>query len=256
MSELTDMNVIKRMIYNRYRPLTALDAVRKLIRNKEDTAQVFRLLFALRGNSFDRNFKRFSQTSVGQRVLANKEDLVDVLCDRAYLESLPNGSLGRTFLAFMDDCGITPQGLTEAANEAGLGEISIPEDMHRYGMRVRVQHDLWHVVAGYGCDGFGEVCNVAYSYPHTGNIGFMVIAIAGGWNYSKAFPNEPIMAAMWQGLKRGKATKWLPATDWEAMLPLPLSQVRAQLGIKDLPSKYIAAPAAIAQSRAASPVPA
>jgi ubiquinone biosynthesis protein COQ4 len=250
------MNVISRLIYNRYRPLVALDAIRKLIRNKEDTAQVFRLLFALRGNSFDRNFKRFAKSPVGQRVLTNKEDLVHVLCDRAYLESLPAGSLGRTFLAFMDDCGITPQGLTEAANEAGLGEISIPEDMHRYGMRVRVQHDLWHVVAGYGCDGFGEVCNVAFSYPHTGNIGFMVIAIAGGWNYSKAFPNEPIMAAMWQGLKRGRATKWLPATDWEAMLPLPLSAVRAQLNIRDLPSKYIAAPAAIAQSRSASPVPA
>jgi ubiquinone biosynthesis protein COQ4 len=247
------MNVISRMIENRYRPLVALDAIRKLIRDKEDTSQVFRLLYALRGGSFERNFNRFKATDVGKRVLTNRDDLVNVLCDRAYLESLPEGSLGRHFIAFMDDCGITPQGLTEAANEAGLGEITIPEDMKRYGMRIRVQHDLWHVVAGYGCDGFGEVCNVAFSYPHTGNIGFMVIGIAGAWNYAKAFPDEPIMAAMWQGLKRGRATKWLPATDWEAMLPLPLTEVRAQLGIQDLPSKYIAAPLAIAQSRTVSP---
>jgi ubiquinone biosynthesis protein COQ4 len=250
------MNVISSLFRNRYRPLVALDAIRKLIKNKEDTSQVFRLLFALKGGSFERNFERFKKTPVGHRVLLNKQDLVDTLCDRRYLSSLPADSLGAAFLAFMDGCGITPQGLTEAANEAGLGNVVISEDMKRYGMRVRVQHDLWHVVAGYGCDGFGEVCNVAYSYPHTGNIGFMVIAVAGAWNYSKAFPGEPIMAAMWQGLKRGRATRWLPATDWEAMLPLSLADVRAQLGITELPSKYLAAPQAIAQSRTQSPVPA
>ncbi len=253
-AHITNMNVIRSMINNRYRPLVALDAIRKLIQNKEDTSQVFRLLYALRGGSFERNFKRFRTTPVGMRVLANKQDLVDTLCDREYLESLPHGSLGAEFLAFMDDCGITSDGLNEAARDAGLEDIIIPEDMKRYGMRIRVQHDLWHVVAGYGCDGFGETCNVAYSYPHTGNIGFMVIAVAGAWNYSKTFPGEPIMGAMWQGLKRGRATKWLPATDWEAMLPLPLTEVRRQLNIIDHPTKYNAAPNAIAQSRSGSPV--
>ncbi len=250
------MNVISQMIYNRYRPLVALDAIRKLIRNKEDTAQVFRLLVALRGMSFVRNVKRFKASSLGARVLREKRDLVDVLVDRQYLESLPAGSLGREFIAFMDHCGITPEGLSEAAREAGLDEFDLTEDERRYEMRTRVQHDLWHVVGGYGCDGFGEVCNVAFSYPHTGNIGFMVIAIAGGWNYRKAFPGEPIMSAMWQGLKRGRKVKWLPETDWEAMLPLPLSEVRNQLNITDLPTKYLAASRAIQQSYTASPIPA
>ena len=248
------MNVIKQMVFNRYRPLVALDAIRKLIRNKEDTAQVFRLLVALRGMSFVNNVKRFGQTPLGMRVNAEKRDLVDVLTNRAYLESLPGGSLGREFSAFMDGCGITPEGLTEAAREAGLDEYDLTEDERRYEMRVRVQHDLWHVVGGYGCDGFGEVCNVAFSYPHTKNIGFMVIAIAGAWNYRKAFPGEPIMSAMWQGLRRGRATKWLPETDWEAMLPLPLSEVRKALNITDLPTKYLAAPRAIQLSHSVSPV--
>ena len=250
------MNVISQMVFNRYRPLIALDAIRKLIRDKEDTRQVFRLLVALRGMSFVRNVKRFKATPLGARVLREKRDLVDVLVDRPYLEGLPAGSLGREFIAFMDHCGITPEGLTEAAREAGLDEFDLTEDERRYEMRTRVQHDLWHVVGGYGCDGFGEVCNVAFSYPHTGNIGFMVIAIAGGWNYRKAFPGEPIMSAMWQGLKRGRKAKWLPETDWEAMLPLPLADVRKALNITDLPTKYLAAPRAIQQSYTASPIPA
>ena len=248
------MNVIKQMVFNRYRPLIALDAIRKLIRNKEDTAQVFRLLVALRGMSFVKNVKRFGQTPLGMRVNAEKRDLVDVLTNRAYLEGLPDGSLGRAFIAFMDGCGITPEGLTEAAHEAGLDEYELSEDERRYEMRVRVQHDLWHVVGGYGCDGFGEVCNVAFSYPHTKNIGFMVIAIAGAWNYRKAFPREPIMSAMWQGLRRGRAAKWLPETDWEAMLPLSLGEVRRALDITDLPTKYLAAPRAIQLSHSVSPV--
>lgn len=248
------MNVTNELTESRFNPLVALDAIRKLIRDKEDTTQVFRLLAALRGRSFERNFARFSKTAVGARVLANKEDLINVLTNRAYLESLPAGSLGRVFQAFMDDCGITPEGLIQAADDAGLSAFEMSEDMARYESRIRVQHDLWHVVAGYGCDGFGEVCNVAFSYPHTGNIGFMVIAVAGGWNYAKAFPDQKIMGAMWQGLRRGRQTKWLPETDWEAMLPLPLAEVRRQLNIRDLPDKYLAAPNVIAQSRTASPV--
>ena len=56
------MNVISQMIENRYQPLVAFDAIRKLIRNKEDTSQVFRLLVAMRGMSFVRNVKRFAKT--------------------------------------------------------------------------------------------------------------------------------------------------------------------------------------------------
>ena len=247
------VNAIKVFGQHRLRPLVALDAIRRLISNKEDTVQVFRLLTALRGRSFDRNFARFRVSPLGVRVLKNKENLVDILSDRAYLQGLPQGSLGRHFLAFLDGCGITPQGLNEAASKAGTFEELLSEDEVRYARRVRVQHDLWHVIAGYGCDGFGEVCNVAFSYPHTGNIGFMVIAFAGAHNYGKRFRGEPIKAAMWEGYRRGKRAKWLPAVDWAALLPLPLAQARALVGVTDLPSHYIAAPIAIAQSRTMAP---
>ena len=250
------MSVINDLITYRYRPLVALDAIRRLIRNKEDTTQVFRLLKAMSGRSFMNNYERFKKTEMGARVLSQKIDLIDTLTNRSYLESLPAGSLGREFQAFMDDCGITPEGLNEAAREAGLNDEDVPEDFRRYASRVRVQHDLWHVVGGYGCDGFGETCNVAFSYPHTKNPGFMIIAVAGAYNYAKAFKDEPVMAAMWQGLRRGRAAKWLTGTDWEAMMPLPLTEVRKALNITDLPTRYIEAPRAIEQSREMPPVPA
>ncbi len=248
------MNSAGAINQHRFRPFQALDAIRKLIRNKDDTTQVFRLLQALRGWSFERGFRRFKASDVGARVLAQREDLVDVLSNRAYLMSLPAGSLGRTFQDFLDGCGITSKGLNAAAREAGLEDAHMPEDFRRFTIRMRVQHDLWHVVSGYGCEGLGEVCNVALSYPQIGNIGFMVIAFAGGRNYAKAFPNEPVMAAMWEGYRRGKKAAWLPGADWAALLPKPLADVRAQFGLSDPPATYLKAPVTIEQSRLASPV--
>ena len=247
------MDINENPLNSRFSPLVAIDAIRNLIRNKEDTAQVFRLLVALRGKSFARNFKRFQASPVGARVLANKENLVDVLSDRAYLEGLPEGSVGRAFIAFLDGCGITPQGLNDAAHEAGLSDQNLPEDLVRYAGRLRVQHDLWHIVGGYGCDGFGEVCNLAFSYPHSKNIGMMVLAIAGAHNYAKAFPGEPIRSAMWEGYRRGKQVTWLIGVDWEKLLPLPLADVRRQLGVTDTPKRYIAAPRVIAASGTMAP---
>ncbi len=247
------MDINENPLNPRFSPLIAIDAIRNLIRNKEDTAQVFRLLVALRGKSFARNFKRFQASSVGARVLANKEDLVDVLSDRAYLEGLPNGSLGRAFIAFLDGCGITPQGLNDAAHEAGLNDKHFSEDLVRYAGCIRVQHDLWHVIGGYGCDGFGEVCNLAFSYPHSKNIGMMILAIAGAHNYAKAFPGEPIRSAMWEGYRRGKRATWLIGVDWEKLLPLPVEDVRRQLGVTDTPKRYMAAPRVIAASGTMAP---
>jgi ubiquinone biosynthesis protein COQ4 len=248
------MNSAKTHQRMRFRPWIALDAIRMLIRDKEDTTQVFRILHSLRGWSQERMFTRFKKTAVGARVLANKENLVDVLCDRAYLLGLPDGSLGRAFIAFMDRCGITPQGLTEAAQASGMDDEVLPEDARRFGMRIRVQHDLWHVVDGYGCDGLGEVCNVAFSYPQTCHVGFMVIGIAGAWNYAKAYPDEPIMAAMWEGYRRGKRAAWLPGVDWAALLPQQLTEVRKTLGLTQAPQKYLAAPRATRESMSVSPI--
>jgi ubiquinone biosynthesis protein COQ4 len=247
------MDINENPLNSRFSPLVAIDAIRNLIRDKENTAQVFRLLVALRGKSFARNFRRFQESPVGARVLANKENLVDVLSDRAYLEGLPKGSLGYALITFLDGCGISPQGLNDAAHEAGLTGQNLHEDLVRYAGRLRVQHDLWHVIGGYGCDGFGEVCNLAFSYPHSKNIGMMILAIAGAHNYAKAFPGEPIRSAMWEGYRRGKRVTWLIGVDWEKLLPRPLEDVRRELGVIDTPKRYMAAPRVIAASGTMAP---
>src|SRR5215472_11780729 len=99
----------------RLHPVAALRAVRKLMRNGEDTQQVFLLIEALRGKTTLRQFARFRQTETGRAVLREKRRLLDRLNDRASLAVLPEGTLGRAYYDFMASENLSAAGLVEAS---------------------------------------------------------------------------------------------------------------------------------------------
>lgn len=227
----------------RLQPLVALAAVRELLRNKEDTSQVFRILKALSGRSHARSFQRFLKSDLGPRLLHERRDLLATLSDWEWLSRLPEASLGRTYLEFVQSQNISAQGLAEASLKEKQDDL--PEDELWFSCRLREMHDLWHVVTGYGRDGFGEACIVAYSYPQTGNIGFALISVAAALEFNKLFPGRGIWKAIWEAYRLGHKTAWLPGADWEALLPQPLETVRQHLKIVP-PRQYLAAPEVIA----------
>ncbi len=89
--------MLAQAIDTRLRPVQAFRAVRRLLRNPDDTAQVFVILRAMRGASAARAFR----SDVGGRVLAEKRELLDALSDSARLSALPPDSLGAIYHAFM-----------------------------------------------------------------------------------------------------------------------------------------------------------
>src|ERR1700749_2089387 len=94
-----------------FRPFTALRAASRLLRDPEDTKQVFVVMTALRGRSGRRMFDRFLASPVGAKVAAERRALLDALKDRAALAALPDGSFGRVYLAFMQVEQLTAEGL-------------------------------------------------------------------------------------------------------------------------------------------------
>ena len=104
----------------------------------------------------------------------------------------------------------------------------------RFSNRMRDMHDLWHVVSGYHGDLIGEAAVLAMSYVQTKNPGVALIA-AMGFVQTGGFPGA--RKTIKSGYARGKRAAWLPAVDWEAMLVLPLDEVRAKLGF-DAPPAY------------------
>jgi ubiquinone biosynthesis protein COQ4 len=212
----------------RLHPITAFRAMHNLIRNREDTAQVFLLIEALRGKTTLRQFDRFRQTEAGRRMLAERPSLLAHLSDRASLAALPPGSLGRVYYEFMAEENLSAEQLVE------LSKVQKPlstDELVWFRERNREMHDLLHVTAGYGRDPLGEACVVAFSFAQTGQKGFGVIAIVAAFRINRRLPGQHVVRAVSEAYRQGKRAEWLIGADWEGLLSQPLDAIRAQLKI-------------------------
>ncbi len=216
-------------------------ALRRLIADPEDTAQVFQITRAMGGPSVHEGLKRFRATTAGQKILSEQIDLLDTLRDREQLRDMRPDSLGRAYLAFMEGENLSADGLVEASED---GEQWADADLARYGQRLRDQHDLWHTVTHYGRDELGELCLLAFTYAQTRNRGIGLIVLMGIHQLRKVYGSGVFKAAR-RGYADGRRAAWLPAVDWERMLALPIDQVRTELGIHE-PTSYQALKASYA----------
>ena len=219
------MNAPKRSI----QPRRAWRAIRTLIADPERTEQVFEVLDALAGDAQQRGLARLRTTAAGQRLLAEQSALIDALRDRAALRAMPDGSLGRRYLAFMERENLSADGLVDASR--ARADTEQDPQQRWYNARLRDAHDLWHVVTGYGRDGFGEVCLLAFTFAQTRNRGIATIAFFGARQASREIGMRAWRAAI-EGFRHGRRAAWLPEQDWLALLPLRLDAVRQALGVE------------------------
>lgn len=220
-------------VQNRVDFLEAGRGIRELIRNPDDTKQVFRVIRALAGNALERSFQRFAASETGARVLREERSLVDRLNDRAYLESLPEGTLGREYAEFTRREEISPDGLIDASDEARFdadAEEVLTPDRQLFANRLRDMHDLWHLVTGYQRDLIGEGALLAFTYRQTRNRGIGFIVAVAYLKAGRAMPQQRVLIR--DGWRRAANTAWFPSADWEALLERPLDEVRRTLRVE------------------------
>ncbi len=231
MTAAADFDDFERMRPQRLEPLKALRAFRKLIHDKEDTAQVFEIMRALSGRSVSRGYNRMLRTMEGGRQAFLREELAHKLDDPAWLARFEPGTVGAAYLAFREERGFTADALAEIERQV-IPATDAPHPVIWYSRRLRDVHDIWHVLTGYGTDALGEACVVSFSYGQTRNLGFAFI----GWGAAREIQREvrsiPARRAVWQAYRNGKAARWLPALDYEALFEQPLEAVRARLNIR------------------------
>jgi ubiquinone biosynthesis protein COQ4 len=221
---------------HRMRPLAALAALRRLLKDREDTSQVFVITSSLRGKSALRGARRLGSTQAGRAVLAEKRSLLPALCDRAALAALPAGSFGRAYHDFVVREHISAEGLVEASLVQKKYPAPTAEEQ-LFRERVRDMHDLWHVLTGYGRDPLGETCVVAFTYAQTRSLGLAVISLLGTVKITQALRGAPVRSAVLEAYRHGRAAAWLPGEDLEQLMREPLEAVRARLGIAP-PERY------------------
>jgi ubiquinone biosynthesis protein COQ4 len=231
MTATADFDTYTRVQPQRIEPLTALRAFRKLVADKEDTAQVFEIMRALSGRSLARGYNHMLKTQEGGRQAYLAEELAHKLDDPVWLARFEPGTVGASYRAFREERGFTAEGLADEARKIGP-QIDAQHPVVWYSRRIRDVHDIWHVLTGYKTDALGEACVVAFSYAQTRNLGFAFI----GWGAAREIQREvrsvPARRAVWQAYRNGKAAHWLPGLDYEALFAQPLEVARQRLSIR------------------------
>jgi ubiquinone biosynthesis protein COQ4 len=231
------LKTVSRSLANRVRPVRALLSVRRLIANPDATEEVFRVIEALKGDSIARAVARLRQIPEGRDLLESRTQILPLLCDRARLRALPEGTVGRTYVELMERQGITAEGLV-AASASAQRHAGLTEDEQWLADRLRDIHDLQHVLTGYGPDPLGELCLLSFMTTQTYNRGIAFIVYMARHSGRKRFPGVDLDACVEEGASLGRASRWLPALRLEDFLADPLPEVRARLGMP-VPQRYL-----------------
>lgn len=208
----------------------AARAIQALLRNPDDLPQVFTIIESLSGTAPHRMLREFRRSETGARILRDRPDVVPLLADRDALRRLPEGSVGRAYLAFVESEGISAEGIREASVVGESGRAR-PDDFAYLHQRMRDTHDLWHAVTGYKGDVLGEAALLAFALGQHWNTGVALIVLAAMAKGYARGSNEVIL----DGFRRGRRAAWLPAADWESLLARPVDEVRRELRLDDLP---------------------
>jgi ubiquinone biosynthesis protein COQ4 len=240
------------MAYVQFEPRRALKAARVLAADPNDLPQVFTIIESLSGNTLQRIARRMAKSETGRRLMAERPDIVDRLADRAALARLPDGTLGRAYLAFVERENISADGIRAAADKGMTKQVKMPAPLDWVYARMRDTHDLWHAATGYAGDILGETALLAFTFSQTWNpaigliIGIGVTKTAGVQNGGAA-----ARKTIADGFRRGRKAAWMPGQDWESMLAMPIEEVRRRLSLEAPPiygeirmPEYLAAQAA------------
>lgn len=235
----------------RIQPLRALRAMRRLIADKDDTEQVFEIMNALSGNSIRRGYTKLLDHPIGGLEAYQRTELADILQDRAALAKLPEGSVGRAYLAFIEEQDFSAYGLADESKKVKDTLIEAAHPYAWYGRRLRDVHDLWHVITGYEADALGEACLVGFSYSQTRSLGFAVIAWGVAIQFARARTGYPAARSIIRAFRDGRKAEWLPGLNYRKLLAMPLDEARQMLNIPD-PVLYRTVPKAVRNQYAGS----
>ena len=217
----------------RYRPLKAWRHFRALVKDKENTREVFHIFEALPWKGMPQAAQAFLSGERGRAVLAREPSLPELLDDHAALRRLPAGSVAHAYCDFMEAEGLTARGLVEEFEGYALERPDNLIPFAPYIDRIRDTHDLLHVLTGYGRDALGEQCVLAFSYSQQPSPGFLFIAYAGGVELKRAVKGgkAPVFRAIREGQRLGKACPRVAELSIRELLAMPLDEARAKLRI-------------------------
>ncbi|MFO0676258.1 MAG: Coq4 family protein [Polyangiaceae bacterium] len=141
------------------------------------------------------------------------------------LAKLPDGSFGRAAETFFRTNGLDPDALPRR---------DATTDVEWLNAHLYETHDLWHVATGFSPDVAGELGLQAFYAAQLGGPFPLLILVAGLLNTVIFAPLETRvrLAAIARGWTMGANARLFIGLDWAALLPMPMSDVKARLALE------------------------
>ena len=212
---------------------------KELVKDKENTREVFHIFEALPWTGLRPAAEKFLTSERGQALRASEPALQPILDDHAALRKLPKGTVAHAYCDFMEREGLTSQGLIDEFEEFAEGRERFDDQFIWYLDRMRDTHDMLHVLTGFGRDALGEQCVLAFTYSQQPSPAHLFLGYAGGLEIKKRIKSKaPVLRAVREGQRLGKACPRLVETSIRELLATPLDEARRQRNIT--PARYYA----------------
>lgn len=217
----------------KYRPMRAVRNFQKLMKDKEDTAAVFKIFESLPSKDFMPRIAALALSERGEELRRTEAWLPDILDDHAALRRTPKGSLAHAYCDFMEAEGLSAAGLVAESDRAGRPRY--PDLVEWYINRSRDTHDLFHILTGYGRDALGEASVLLFTHGQQPSQGHLLIGYAGAANIKKMAKGTkaPVFGAVREAHRTGKGAPQLIAQPIRELLARPLAEVRAEMRIPE-----------------------
>jgi len=193
-------------------------------------------MYALGSRDYERNFQGFAASARGRALLAERPSLVAALSDREALARMPDGSLGRAYLEYLERTGFEPGGLlplqyrVQERWERDEGAPRLDPMREWFRDRSVLVHDLFHVLTDYPTDDVGEATLLAFSLAQFGGRAQALLTLGAALDCARA-RGWRFLRYEFQAWQRGRRATSLVTLPWEELLPLRLDTVRRLAGV-------------------------
>lgn len=211
-------------------------AVQSLRREANNIEAVWEFLSSYGDASFDYCFQEFIASGVAADVIGARKELFHYLLDINRLKSLPQGSVGRCYIESLENDGVSAEKIIQTSDRyvEGVGD---PE-REVFGRRLRDQHDLMHLITGWGREPLGELCLLKFVAIQRHSKGHNDLANLGAFSIKMRESSVPVLRIIGEAKEIAKRSKRVFCLYWEHLLERDLESLRDEVGLQK-PQEYI-----------------
>ncbi|EIN10073.1 ubiquinone biosynthesis protein COQ4 mitochondrial [Punctularia strigosozonata HHB-11173 SS5] len=164
----------------------------------------------------------------GRRIMKERPRINTKTVDMAYLSRLPKGTFGKSYVDWLERCGVSPD------TREPVHYISDPEQAYVM-QRYRETHDFYHTLTNMPVSVTYELAVKWFEFANLGLPMALLGGVAGPLRLSSKQRERLFTQYVPWALKCGSSARCLLTVYWEERWEQPLEEMKKELGVWDAP---------------------